>query len=52
MAACIHGKMKYVSELLKSGADATIRSYGGFTAIDWASQKNYTAIIEILQYYL
>lgn len=52
MAASFNGKMKYVIELVKCGADATIRCRSGLTAIDWASKKNNTAIIEFLQYYL
>ncbi|KAK7603760.1 hypothetical protein V9T40_003759 [Parthenolecanium corni] len=52
MAACFHGKMKYVIELVKCGADATIRCQSGFTAIDWASKKDNSTIIEFLQYYL
>lgn len=52
MAASYTGKMKYVSELVKVGADATIRCQNGLTAIDWALKKNNTFIIEFLQYYL
>lgn len=52
MAASYNGKMKYVSELVKSGADCTLRCQKGYTAVDWASKKNNTPIIEFLQYYL
>ena len=53
MAAAVHNSKEAVKLLLENGADRAAKGTGGFydgkTALDWANEKNYDAIIQLLE---
>jgi ankyrin repeat protein len=49
LMACHHGNKEIVELLLANGAELNIKNAAGKTALDLASQRNHTEIVELLK---
>jgi ankyrin repeat protein len=49
MWAAVYGNEDAVSELLKAGADPSLKDEDGLTASTWASKHNRTNIVQLLK---
>jgi ankyrin repeat protein len=49
MWAAVYGNDDAVKELLKAGADKSLKDEDGKTARDWAIKNNRTRVVEVLR---
>jgi ankyrin repeat protein len=52
MIAAAHNKVDLVEMLLDLGARPGVRACNNFTALDWAMQKGYQGVVDVLQSYM
>jgi ankyrin repeat protein len=49
MWAAVYGNDNVVTELLKQGADPSLKDEDGVTALQWAVKNNRTNVVRVLQ---